>query len=168
MTASIHVWSGQSGTPDPITRPADPFASIPGAYDEDDYTPLTARTTTAPVERVITRTRVVDCPAYAWDNSDQPARDELGAAFYSLHRPELDAAAHELIRPLLIAEWRKHGRLCRLVDEAAFVAVPDGVSDYVDDKQRWTVWPTAAGQISGAELVFAAGLIDELAAWGER
>lgn len=153
-----------------LARPADPFAAIPGAYDEDDYTPQTARKSVVLVEpvQVVTRTKVVDCPAYAWDNSDQPAALELGAAFYSEYRADLDAAAHELIRALLLAEWRRQGRIARLVGEKAFVAVPDGADNYVDDQQRWAVWQTCADQITGAELVFAAGLVDELAAWGDQ
>lgn len=29
-------WTSDSGTPDPVCRPTNPFALIPGALDEDD------------------------------------------------------------------------------------------------------------------------------------
>lgn len=116
---------------------------------------------------VVTRTKVVDCPSYAWDNSDQAAAHDLGT-FYGLHRPELDGAAHELIRQHLIAGWRRAGRLCRLVDGGEFTRVTDTPDEFVPDEQRWAVWQAAADQITGAELVFAAGLTDELATFNDR
>lgn len=116
-----------------------------------------------------TRVRVVDCPSYAWDNSDQGARLEISAAFYGLYRADLDAAAHELMRSPLIAEWRKTGRLVRLVDGREFVAATDSAPEQVvPDEERWAVWQAAADQITGAELVFAAVLGDEYAAWVQR
>jgi hypothetical protein len=148
----------------------DPFATIPGAYD--DYTPPATKPavqTPAPAApvRVVTRTKVVDCPSYAWDNSDQAARDELGA-FYGLYSALLDEAAHELIRAHLLGEWRKAGRLARLVDGREFTAVTDTAAEWVPDEQRWAVWQAAADQVSGEELVFAAGLTDELRDFSDR
>lgn len=142
----------------------DPFALIPGAYGHDweQDTPPAVQTPAAPV-RVVTRTKVVDCPSYAWDNSDQAAREDINTDFYSLYRPELAAAAHELIRTHLIAEWRKAGRLARLVGDREFTAVTDTPAEFVPDEQRWAVWQAAADKVSGEELVFAAGLADELA-----
>jgi hypothetical protein len=113
-----------------------------------------------------TRTPVLDCPTYAWDESDQAARVDLGA-FYSLYRADLDADAHELIRGHLIALWRRKGVLVRVVDLKAYVAA-EGRPGEPDDEQRWAVWQEAADQITAEELVFAAGLVDEYAAWGDR
>lgn len=124
-------------------------------------------TTIATPVRVVTRTKVVDCPSYAWDNSDQAARDELGA-FYSLYSALLDEAAHELIRQHLLGEWRKAGRLARLVDGREFTRVTDTPAEYVADEQRWAVWQAAADLVSSEELVFAAGLTDELRDFNDR
>lgn len=35
MTTSTTRWSSANGTPDPVARPGDPFATIPGAYDDE-------------------------------------------------------------------------------------------------------------------------------------
>lgn len=160
-------------TTQPHPSTVDPFALIPGAYGHDweqDTPPAAvpaAQTPTTQVQ-VVTRTRVVDCPSYAWDNSDQAAREDINTDFYSLYRPELAAAAHELIRTHLIAEWRKVGRLARLVDGREFTAVTDTPAEFVGDEQRWAVWQAAANQVSGEELVFAAGLVDELACFNNE
>lgn len=37
ITGGPAPWSSNSGLPDPITRPADPFAGIPGAYDDEGF-----------------------------------------------------------------------------------------------------------------------------------
>ena len=140
-----------------LSDPQTPVAVVPAVQ-----TPTPA----APV-RVVTRTKVVDCPTYAWDNSDQAARDELGA-FYSEYSALLDEAAHELIRAHLLAEWRKAGRLARLVDGREFTRVTDTPAEFVPDEQRWAVWQAAADKVSGEELVFAAGLTDEYRDFSDR
>ena len=141
--------------------------AIPAPSMLDSRIPADTMSVGNAAPQVVTRTRVVDCPSYAWNNSDQVAREELGS-FYGEFHHLLDEAAHELIRPLLIAEWRRTGRLVRLVDEHTFLDGQESPDEFVPDEQRWAVWQAAADQISGAELVFAAGLTDELAAMADR
>jgi hypothetical protein len=168
MTTTQLSDKGRNGQTAPRI-PDDPFATIPNAYGDDWDVPAAPVTTKPAVQTpppaaavpVVTRIKVVDCPSYAWDNSDQAARDELGSAFYGEFSVLLDEAAYEAIRAHLIAGWRRAGRLCRLVDGGEFTRVTDTPDEWVPDEQRWAVWQAAADQISGAELVFAAGLTDE-------
>lgn len=109
---------------------------------------------------------VIDCPSYAWDESDQAARIELGSEFYGRYERLLDSAAHELIRTPLRAQWHRRGHRVFLVDYDIYVTSPE-TPDQVDvsEKQRWDVWQLAADQITAAELVREAFLIEEYAAY---
>jgi hypothetical protein len=109
---------------------------------------------------------VIDCPSYAWNESDQAARLELGSEFYGRYEVLLDAAAHELIRAHLRDQWHQLGHRVHLVDYDTFVRTrptPDLVE--VPDDQRWRKWQTAANQITAAELIHEARLTDEWAAY---
>lgn len=109
---------------------------------------------------------VIDCPSYAWDESDQAARLALGSEFCERYQHLLDKAAHELIRPHLRARWRRLGHRVHLVEYEAYVATgptPDVVE--IPDKRRWEVWQFAADQIAAYQLVHEAFLMDEWAAY---
>lgn len=151
-----------------LARPADPFAAIPGAYDEDDYTPQTARPLAVPVEPVQdvppvrTLTQIVDCPACVWNDFGATGLDGDFVREWSF---ALHSAGAELIRPQLTLAWRKRGYHAELVchhlhKALGEIAAPTEVCH--------EVWQEAVDQITGAELVFAAGLVDEHAAWGDR
>lgn len=108
----------------------------------------------------------VDCPSYAWDESDQAARIELGAEFYGRYAHLLDTAAHELIRVHLRDQWHQLGHRVHLLDYQTYVTTrptPDLIE--VPDEQRWKEWQTAADQITAAELIHEARLTDEWAAY---
>lgn len=109
---------------------------------------------------------VIDCPSYAWDESDQAARLALGDEFYGRYQHLLDKAAHELIRGHLRAEWRRLGHRVHLVEYDTYVTTgptPDVVE--VLDAQRWEVWQRAADLITAAQLVHEAYLHEEWAAY---
>jgi len=109
---------------------------------------------------------VIDCPSYAWDESGQGARLELGSEFYGRYERLLDKAAHELIRVHLRDQWHQLGHRVHLVEYEAFVATrptPDVAE--VLDTVRWRAWQAAADQITAAALVHEAFLVDEYAAY---
>lgn len=98
---------------------------------------------------------VVDCAADAWDNSDQPALDDLRSTFgedlVEAHESALRRAGHWLIETHLRAEWRKRG---------FFVAFNDGTDIYAvpADEVYRQVWQAAADAITDKDLVLEAGL----------
>lgn len=109
-------------------------------------------------------TTVVDCPAYAWDNSDQPAivdlRERYGFEWVSDWREDLDEAAHNLIRDYLLAGWRRRGYEPEFMDDvdrygtlARYPAPTDPPSE-----TYWQVWDEAAYAITADELIDKANL----------
>jgi hypothetical protein len=109
---------------------------------------------------------VIDCPSYAWNESDQAARYELGSEFYGHYQVLLDDEAHELIRAHLRARWRQLGYRAVLVEYHTFVNTPPSLDlAEVPDEQRSAVWQHAAGRITAAQLVHEAFLVDEWAAY---
>lgn len=109
-----------------------------------------------------TRT-VIDCPQYAWDNSDQPAvldlRSAYGIQWVSDFREDLDTAAIDLIRDYLIVEWRARGYEPSFMDDtAAYEDLARIPSTDPADETYWQVWDAAAAAITADELVDKASL----------
>jgi hypothetical protein len=114
---------------------------------------------------------VIDCPSYAWDESDQAAmldlRNAFGEDLVSTHREELDRAARRLIETHLVIEWRDRGYtgVVFVHDRSAFEAGatpgPDGLEYAEPDNDAYQqVWRTAANAITDKELVAEADLTD--------
>lgn len=113
---------------------------------------------------------VVDCPAYAWDNSDQPAvldlRNTFGEELIKRYRSSLDLAAHRLIETHLTIEWRNRGYAVAFVyNPSAFedgaTPGPDGTPYATpDDATYLQVWQAAAAAITDKELVDEARLTE--------
>jgi len=108
---------------------------------------------------------VTDCPAYAWNESDQPALYDLGNMFDSdlvtAWRRELNTAAHSLIRDHLTAAWAKRGHTVEFLDDtSAFESLP-GDSSTPSDETYWAVWTEAAGAITAEALVAADARLGE-------
>lgn len=106
---------------------------------------------------------VVDCPAYAWDNSDQPAildlRERYGFEWVSDWRDDLDEAAHNLIRDYLLVEWRRRGYEPEFMDDtAAYEDLARIPSTDPSDQTYWDVWDEAAYAITADELIDKANL----------
>jgi hypothetical protein len=116
-----------------------------------------------PSQDVITGT-MVDCPAYAWDNSDQPAildlRERYGIQWVSDWRDDLDTAAYDLIRDYLLAEWRKRGYEPEFTDDTAKFEADSHHPAPTDpsDQTYWAVWEAAAYAITADELIDKANL----------
>ena len=108
-------------------------------------------------------TKVVDCPQYAWDNSDQPAvldlRERFDFQWVSDRREDLDLAAIDLIRDYLLNEWRQRGYEPEFMDDVdryeELARIP---STDPDDKTYWAVWDAAAARITADELIDKANL----------
>lgn len=111
-----------------------------------------------------TSTAITDCPAYAWDNSDQPAiidlRERFGVRWVSDHREDLDLAADDLIRDHLLVGWRARGFEPTFTDDkAAFEA--DSYTPAPTDPANetyWDVWNAAAYEITADQLIDKASL----------
>lgn len=147
-------WSG-TGV-DPVARPVDPFATIPGAYDEDDdvFSPPTTRLRT-----------VRDNAAYAWRNRDHDVDNELFASvpadLVHDYRDALDTAAVTgLDGPdgALVRAWRAMGYTMLGCTEAAMGAL----DRHIPDELYHQAWDAAVELLDGEALVAAAGLEDEL------
>lgn len=110
-----------------------------------------------------TRMAIVDCPRYAWDNSDQPAvldlRDRFDEQWVSDWRDDLDTAALDLIRDYLLTEWRTRGYEPEFMDDVdryeELARIP---STDPADKTYWAVWDAAANAITADELIDKANL----------
>ncbi len=131
---------------------------------------MPALTTDSPMRGVQGSCVVVDCPAYAWDNSDQPAmldlRNTFGEDLVQAHRDDLDAAAYRLIETHLTIEWRNRDFAAVFVHgKSAFedgaTPGPDGTSYAVPaDEIYHQVWQAAADAITDTDLVREADLTD--------
>lgn len=109
-------------------------------------------------------TTVIDCPAYAWDNSDQPAildlRQRFGVRWVSDFREDLDLAADDLMRDYLLAGWRARGFEPEFTDdkaayeEASYTPAPGDPSN----ETYWDVWNAAAYEITAEQLIDKASL----------
>lgn len=99
-----------------------------------------------------------DCPRCVWRDYGVHGLD---VDFSRYHPDRIDETGRELLRPLLIAAWRRHGYHVTLLchhDCAADLASADGPSDevYVAVRQE------AADRLPwAAEFAAAAGLTDE-------
>jgi hypothetical protein len=110
------------------------------------------------------RIKVIDCPAYAWDNSDQPAivdlRERYGFEWVAGFRDDIDQAAYDLIRDHLLVEWRARGFEPDFTDDkAAFEA--DSYHPAPTDPPNatyWQLWDEAAYAITADELLDKANL----------
>ncbi len=137
-------------TTTPIARPADPFANIPGAYDEDDYTPQTARTKT-----------VRDNAAYAWRNrsadADQQVFASVPADLVHDYREALDAAAVTALdgpTGALVAVWLERGYTMLGCTQNAMAKL----DRHIPDELYHEVWDAACARLDGVALAEAAGL----------
>jgi len=114
---------------------------------------------------------VTDCPADAWDESDQQAirdlRDTFGDDLVDTHESELSRAGHQLIETHLRAEWRKRGFGVAFTNYATtdpgsdIYATTDPGSDIYavpSDEVCHQVWQAAADAITDRDLVLEAGL----------
>jgi hypothetical protein len=113
---------------------------------------------------------VTDCPAYAWDESDQDAiydlRQQFGDAPVHLHYDALAKAAHWLIEPHLTFEWAQRGLNAVFIHSKS--AFEDGATPGPDstpyatpsDETYQQVWQVAANRITAADLVGEAELSD--------
>jgi hypothetical protein len=111
---------------------------------------------------------VVDCPAYAWDNSDQQAildlRNTFGDDLVDTYETDLRHAAHKLIETHLDAAWGNRDFAVSYVRNAsAFedgaTPGPDGTEYFVpSDETYHQVWQTAADAITDKDLVHEADL----------
>ena len=109
------------------------------------------------------RAVVTDCPRCAWRDFGATGLDRDFAREY---RADLDTAGEEAIRQPLLAAWRRRGYVARLVDHRD-CGLP-GSDDDPTDELYIAVRQEAADQVTGEELAYAAGLIEEHAAWSER
>lgn len=111
---------------------------------------------------------VVDCPAYAWDESDQAAildlRNTFGDDLVDTYESDLHRAAHVLIETHLDAVW--HNRDFAVVyvrDKSAFESGatpgPDGTPYFVPTNEIYQqMWQAAADAITDKDLVRQANL----------
>jgi len=143
----------------------DPFALIPAAdgyvweQPEQDTPPAPV----VPAQQTRTLTQIVDCPACVW--SDFGARDDLDGDFVREWSFALHSAGTEVVRPHLVQAWRRRGYHAELVCHHLHTALGE-ISAPTEVCHQ--VWQEAVDAVSGVELVFAAGLVDEHAAWGDR
>ena len=113
-----------------------------------------------------TRTAIIDCPAYAWDNSDQPAildlRERFGFQWVTDHREDLDEAADDLIRDHLLAGWRARGFEPMWTDDKAAYEADSYNPAPADPANQtyWDVWNEAAYAITADRLIDKANLRD--------
>jgi len=111
---------------------------------------------------------VVDCPAYAWDESDKAALLDLwntfGRTFVDSYEQQLTATAHELIVDFLRAEWSARGFdvvfvLSKSAFESGDAPGPDGLQYAMPDNDTYhQVWQAAADAITDQALVDKARL----------
>lgn len=113
-------------------------------------------TTTPPVAIKNARLVVIDNPASAWDESDHRAYSPLDTDWARDNRDLLDEAAHDLIRPHLAAEWRKHGLTVRFEDGRFHPDRGDEVEPA--NETYWGVWQAAANQVTTEALLERAGI----------
>lgn len=108
-----------------------------------------------------TNTVIVDNPAYAWRNVDEPVKDafyaQLDADFVFDYRAQLDTAAVNLFGPALVTQWWKQGRPVMFGpdDEATMLRRPKGLPHH-------EVWDDAARHLDPYAVVIKANLDDEL------
>lgn len=111
-----------------------------------------------------TRTAIVDCPQYAWDNSDQPAiidlRERFGTKWVSDFREDLDLAADDLIRDQLLTKWRARGFEPEFTDDTAAYETASYTPAPTDpaNETYWEVWNEAAYAITAEQLIDKASL----------
>ncbi len=110
-------------------------------------------------------TTIVDCPTYAWNESDQPAivdlRQRFGEQWVSDFREDLDTAAIDLIQDHLLAEWRRRGYEPQFMhDTAAYEDLARIPSTDPSDHTYWAVWDEAAYAITAEQLIAKANLTD--------
>lgn len=110
------------------------------------------------------RTKVIDCPAYAWDESDQPAivdlREWFGVQWVSDFREDLDLAAYDLIRDHLLVEWRARGFEPTFTDDKAAYETASYNPAPTDPPSEtyWQLWDEAAYAITAEQLIDKANL----------
>jgi hypothetical protein len=116
---------------------------------------MTATTdrTAAPRPRV-TLPQIFDCAENAWDEVGATGLGDFGR----LYREDLDDAGRELIRPLLIAGWRKRGYRVRLLDATSINRMSPDPNVDPPNETYWQVWQEAADQIDYSALLTAADL----------
>jgi hypothetical protein len=113
-----------------------------------------------------TRTKVIDCPAYAWDGSDQPAivdlRQRFGEQWVSDFREDLDLAAYDLVRDQLLVAWRDRGYEPEFTDDKAKFEADSYTPAPTDPPNAtyWAVWDAAAYAIDADRLIDKANLRD--------
>lgn len=142
----------------------DPFATIPGAYD--DYTPPATKpavqTPTVAVPPLRTLTPVIDCPACVWNDFGATGLD---GDFVREWSHAIHAAGTQAVQEPLLLAWRKRGFAAELVchhvhAKLGKIAAPIDVQHAVAQE--------AVEAVEGEELVFRANLVDELAAFNDR
>jgi hypothetical protein len=106
------------------------------------------------------RTKVIDCPAYAWRNVAEAVKDawyaKLDADFVHDHRAQLDTAATALFGPLLLAEWTRRGyQVTPAPDGETMQRRPKGFPHH-------QVWDQACRDLDPYAVVHAACLDDVL------
>ncbi len=110
------------------------------------------------------RATLIDCPEYAWTESDQAAihdlRERFGFQWVSDWRDDLDTAARDLIRDHLLIEWRKRGYEPEFMDDTARyedLARNPAPTD-PSDQTYWDVWKAASAAITAEQLIAKANL----------
>jgi hypothetical protein len=119
--------------------------------------PVVFRSTAIATEQQV----VTDCPADAWDESDQQAiadlRSTFGEDLVETHETALRRAGHWLIETHLRTEWRKRGFGVAFTN---YVTTDPGSDLYAvpADEVFQEVWQAAADAITDQDLVLEASL----------
>lgn len=129
---------------------------------------MPALITDAPICGVQQSRVVIDCPAYAWDESDKQAlvdlRDTFGDDLVDTYESDLRNAAHVLIEHHLDAAWGNRDFVVAYVrNKSAFedgaTPGPDGTPYFVPtDAIYGQVWQAAADAITDKDLITEANL----------
>ena len=125
-------------------------------------------TTEPPIVGVQGSRVVVDCPATAWDDSDQEAilnlRHTFGDDQVGTYESDLRRAAHVLIETHLDSEWANREFVAVYVRnmsayESGATPGPDGTTYFVPaDEVYHEVWQAAANAITDKDIVRQADL----------
>lgn len=107
---------------------------------------------------------IYDCASNAWDECGATTLGDFGR----LYREDLDDAGRELIRPLLIAAWRKRGYRVQLLDPASINRMSGDPNVDPPNETYWQVWQEAADQVDADALLAFTDLTGDYNAWRDE